>query len=215
MAILTDDAPQAARSRMGPRNALPSPLRIEGTEVDLTMRTRVGENQQYARFQALCQSLRPDLLRFALWLSRDRSLAEDVVQESMLRAWKSRDALQDEKAAKSWFLTIIRREYARTFERKRLPTVDLDALVASEEPALAGGEDPDLAELRLAIYQLPQDYREPLILQVLMGFTTAEIGQQLELSTAAVLTRLFRARRQLRVLCGEDPAQDPQDADGV
>jgi len=40
------------------------------------------------RFQALCTSLRPDLLRFALWLSRDRSLAEDVVQESLLRAWK-------------------------------------------------------------------------------------------------------------------------------
>jgi RNA polymerase sigma-70 factor (ECF subfamily) len=179
------------------------------------MRTRVGENQQHARFQALCQSLRPDLLRFALWLSRDRSLAEDVVQESLLRAWKARDALHDEKAAKSWFLTIIRREYARSFERKRLPTVDLDDLVASEEPALAGGEDPDLAELRLAIYKLPLEYREPLILQVLMGFTTAEIGRQLGLSTAAVLTRLFRARRQLRVLCGEDLAQDPEDDTGV
>jgi RNA polymerase sigma-70 factor (ECF subfamily) len=183
-------------------------------DVDLTMRTHVGENQKHARFQALCQSLRPDLLRFALWLARDRSVAEDVVQEALLRAWKSQDALQDEKAAKPWFLTIIRREYARTFERKRLPTVDIDELVASEAPALAGGEDSDLAELRLAIYRLPKDYREPLVLQVLMGFTTAEIGQQLGLTTAAVLTRLFRARRQLRALCGEDVSQDPDD-DGL
>jgi len=183
-------------------------------EADLTMRTRVGENEKRARFQALCESLRPDLLRFALWLSRDRSLAEDVVQEALLRAWKAQDSLQDDRALKPWFLTIIRREYARTFERKRLPTVDLDALVASEEPALAGGDDPDLAELRLAIYQLPEEYREPLVLQVLMGFTTAEIGAQLGLSTAAVLTRLFRARCRLRALCGEDVSQDPED-DGV
>jgi DNA-directed RNA polymerase specialized sigma24 family protein len=83
------------------------------------MKDQVGGNQKRARFQALCQSLRPDLLRFAFWLSRDRALAEDVVQETMLRAWKAQDSLLDEAAAKPWFLTIIRREYARTFERKR------------------------------------------------------------------------------------------------
>ena len=65
---------------------------------DLTMKDQVGGNQKRARFQALCQTLRPDLLRFAFWLSRDRALAEDVVQETMLRAWKAQDSLQDEAA---------------------------------------------------------------------------------------------------------------------
>ena len=129
-----------------------------------------------ARFQALCQALRPDLLRFAFWLSRDHSVAEDVVQETMLRAWKAQDSLADEAAAKPWFLTIIRREYARTFERKRFDTVDVDALVASEEPLLAAEEAQDLAELRRAVFRLPDDYRVPLVLQVLMGYTTAEIA---------------------------------------
>ena len=55
----------------------------------------------------------------------------------MLRAWKAQDSLQDEAAAKPWFLTIMRREYARTFERKRLATVDIDELIAREEPMLA------------------------------------------------------------------------------
>ena len=77
------------------------------------MKDQIGGNQKRARFQALCQSLRPDLLRFAFWLSRDRALAEDVVQETMLRAWKAQDSLLDEAAAKPWLLTIIRREYAR------------------------------------------------------------------------------------------------------
>ena len=72
--------------------------------------------QRRARFQALCQSLRPDLLRFAFWLSRDRALAEDVVQESMLRAWKAQESLLDETAAKPWLLTIIRQANMRTLQ---------------------------------------------------------------------------------------------------
>jgi RNA polymerase sigma-70 factor (ECF subfamily) len=170
------------------------------------MKDQVGGNQKRARFQALCQSLRPDLLRFAFWLSRDRALAEDVVQETMLRAWKAQDSLVDEAAAKPWFLTIIRREYARTFERKRFVTVDVDELVAREEPMLAVAEEQDLAELRAALFN-----REPLVLQVLMGYSTAEIARELDLSGAAVLTRLFRARKQLRLLCGEDTSLDPQE----
>jgi RNA polymerase sigma-70 factor (ECF subfamily) len=175
------------------------------------MKDPVGGNQRRARFQALCQSLRPDLLRFAFWLARDRALAEDVVQETMIRAWKAQDSLLDEGAAKPWFLTIIRREYARTFERKRFVTVDVEELIAKEEPMLAAADDQELTELRAAIFKLPAEYREPLVMQVLMGYSTAEIAAELGLSNAAVLTRLFRARKQLRVMCGEDTSLDPEE----
>jgi RNA polymerase sigma-70 factor (ECF subfamily) len=175
------------------------------------MKEQVGGNQKRARFQALCQALRPDLLRFAFWLSRDRTLAEDVVQESLLRAWKAQDSLEDEKAAKPWLLTIIRREYARTFERKRFVTENVDELIAREEPQLGVRDDPDLADVRAALFKLPDEYREPLVLQILMGYTTAEIAREMELSQAAVLTRLFRARHALRALCGEDTSGDPQE----
>jgi RNA polymerase sigma-70 factor (ECF subfamily) len=176
------------------------------------MKDPSGGVAKRTRFQALCEALRPDLLRFAFWLSRDRELAEDVVQETMLRAWKARDSLQDETSAKPWFLTIIRREYARSFERKRFVTVDVDELIASEEPTLAAVDDGNLRELRAAIFKLSADYREPLVLQVLMGYSTAEIAAELGLSNAAVLTRLFRARQQLRVLCGEDTRLDPEES---
>jgi RNA polymerase sigma-70 factor, ECF subfamily len=194
-----------------PLNALISQERYLKPGFDLYMNDEAGGKQRRARFQALCQSLRPDLLRFAFWLSRDRALAEDVVQESMLRAWKARDSLLDEGAAKPWLLTIIRREYARTFERKRFATVDVDELIANEEPLLAGTEEQDLSDVRAAIMNLPDDYREPLVLQVLMGYSTAEIARELDLSGPAVLTRLCRARRQLRAACGEDTSQDPQE----
>jgi RNA polymerase sigma-70 factor (ECF subfamily) len=193
------------------RNASKSKRRYRNSSADSYMNDVSGGKQAGARFEALCRKLRPDLLRFAFWLARDRALAEDVVQETLLRAWKAQDSLQDERAAKPWLLTIIRREYARTFERKRFVTVDLDALIVEEAPSLAATGDEDLGEMRAAIFKLPDDYREPLVLQVLMGYSTAEIAAELGLSNAAVLTRLFRARRQLRVLCGEDTSMDPDE----
>jgi RNA polymerase sigma-70 factor (ECF subfamily) len=146
----------------------------------------------------LCESLRPDLLRFAYWLGRDRQLAEDLVQEALLRAWKSLDSLTDESKAKSWLLTIVRREFARSFERKRLEVSDLDALVAAEADVLAAEDDDDLVQMREALFRLEDDYREPLVLQVMMGYTTQEIADAMGMQRGAVLTRLFRARARLR-----------------
>jgi RNA polymerase sigma-70 factor (ECF subfamily) len=62
--------------------------------------------------------------------------------------------------------------------------------------------------------RLPIEYREPLALQVLGGFSTEEISRELALSSTAVLTRLFRARNKLRVIYGLSPAPDaaPQGA---
>lgn len=155
----------------------------------------------------LFESMRPDLLRFAHWLARDRAIAEDIVQEALLRAWRSRDALKDPSAARPWLLTIVRREHARLYERKRLELVSLDEVV---ETHASPGFEPggELFALRHAIMRLPIEYREPLVLQVLGGFSTEEIARELALSATAVLTRLFRARNKLRVICGLTPAAD-------
>ena len=150
------------------------------------------------RFGSLCERLRPDLLRFAFWLGRDRQLAEDVVQEAMLRAWKSLESLTDETKAKAWLLTLVRREFARSFERKRLEVQDLDALVAAEAEVLAADDDGELGQMREALFRLEDEYREPLVLQVLMGYSTQEIADAMGMQQGAVLTRLFRARARLR-----------------
>ena len=156
-----------------------------------------------AAFASLCDALRPDLFRFAFWLARDRGVAEDVVQEALLRAWRSRESLADAAAAKPWLLTIIRREHARLFERKRHETVPLDELVADGSPELAADDtDQETLDLRRAIFALEADHREPLVMQVLMGLSTQEIADQLGLTQAAVLSRLFRARQKLRAALG-------------
>jgi RNA polymerase sigma-70 factor (ECF subfamily) len=149
-------------------------------------------------FARLCDELRPDLYRFAFWLARDREVAEDVVQEALLRAWRSRQSLAETGSFKPWLLAIVRREHARLYERKRFETVPVDDLVGSESPVLAVAEEQETMDVRRAIFALEDDYREPLVLQVLMGYSTDEIAQQLGLTQGAVLTRLFRARHKLR-----------------
>jgi len=156
------------------------------------------EDKRRQRFDRLVAVFHQDMFRYAAWLSRDRSIAEEVVQEALLRAWKALDALRDDDAAKQWLLTIIRRENARWFERRRLETVDIDNLTASQEALLAEAPDEEVMGLREAIFGLDDDYREPLVLQVLMGYSTNEIGEMMGLTQGAVLTRLHRARQKLK-----------------
>src|SRR5262245_1345386 len=87
----------------------------------------------------LFDGLRPELVRFAYWLARDRSIAEDVVQEALLRAWRSRRDLKDAAAVRPWLLTIVRREHARLYERKRLETSDVCDACAAEAPFTEDG----------------------------------------------------------------------------
>jgi RNA polymerase sigma-70 factor (ECF subfamily) len=162
------------------------------------MNSRNADLQRRQRFDRVVGVLHKDLYRYAAWLCRDPGIAEEVVQEALLRAWKSLDALREDGAAKSWLLTIVRRENARYFERKRLETVDIDNLTPSQSAMLAETEDPNVADMRQAMYQLEDDYREPLVLQVLMGHSTKEIAALIGIKPGAVLTRLHRARIKLK-----------------
>lgn len=151
-----------------------------------------------AQFEALVRSYSADLYRMAVWLCRDPALADDLTQETFLRAWKSIGQLRDGKAAKGWLITILRREFARLFERKTPGFVDAEDVVL---PDLAGPDPVERTEARLlrkAIAELDGKYREPLVLQVLGGLSCREIADELGITRSAVMTQLFRARQQLK-----------------
>ncbi len=149
------------------------------------------------KFDRLVAPWRDDLFRYAFWLSRDPDLAQDVVQDALVRAWRSIDSLRDENSVKTWLLTIVRREHARFYERKRLETKDIDDLSMAESALIAVGHDTDVDDMRRALFNLEEDYREPLVLQVLLGFSTQEIAELMAIKPGAVLTRLHRARKKL------------------
>ncbi len=152
-----------------------------------------------ARFEKLVNAVSSDLYRYAFMLCRNRAMAEDLVQETFMRAWRFLDRLRDERKAKSWLMTTLRREFARQFERYQ-PIFDE---VELEQIAGIQGIDPEVLALRREIVKLPEKYREVLVLQVIGGYTGEEMAAMLELPRATVNTRLFRARQQLRGILGD------------
>jgi RNA polymerase sigma-70 factor, ECF subfamily len=148
-------------------------------------------------FDALVRAYSADLFRFAYWLCRNRWQAQDLVQETFVAAWKGRDSLRDRGAAKAWLFSILRNEHVRVFQKKRLDMVDMeleDLDVASE------GSEFERVELEECLRALPENFREPLLLQVLGGFSGKEIAAMLNLSEQNVMTRLTRARQTLQQL---------------
>ncbi|MEF1308851.1 sigma-70 family RNA polymerase sigma factor [Vibrio mytili] len=148
------------------------------------------------KYEALVRGYHRDLYRYAYWLCKDKAIAEDLVQETCMRAWKSLDSLLDEKAAKSWLITILRRENARRFERKQFDLVDIEEY--SNEAKFSDDTHHQQQWLHEQIMKLDIEYREPLLLQVVAGFSGEEIGDILGLNKNTVMTRLFRARNQLK-----------------
>jgi RNA polymerase sigma-70 factor (ECF subfamily) len=156
------------------------------------------ESGRRSKFDRLASDYGSDLYRFAMWLCGDDALAKDLVQETYLRAWKALDQLKDNSAAKSWLITILRREYARTFERKVPKFTDLDSVVLPDYSELGPDDRAEVGLLRRQIMELAPKYREPLLLQVVLGCSCEEIAEQLGVSKSAVMTQLFRAREQLK-----------------
>jgi RNA polymerase sigma-70 factor (ECF subfamily) len=159
-----------------------------------------------SQFETLVRAYSAELYRYAYWLCRDCFMAEDLVQETFARAWQSWEGLRDDKAAKSWLYTILRNERARSFERKRFDiddAVELDGLI---DHTSAGPHEE--IEMRQMLGALPRGYREPLVLQVLGGYSCAEIAKIMDISEGAVMTRLTRARLALRNLPGVVAARE-------
>lgn len=153
---------------------------------------------KYITYEALVRAYSKDLYRYGYWLCKDANVVEDIVQETFLRAWRSLDSLKDEGAAKSWLITILRRENARRFERKQFDLVDIEEQELPDNISPDNEQDLEVHLLRRQIYKLEPEYREPLILQVIGGFSGEEIADILELKKNTVMTRLFRARNQLK-----------------
>jgi len=161
------------------------------------------------RYEKLVDSYYQDVFRYAFWLCKNKALAEDLVQEAFLRAWRSLDSLQSDKAAKAWLFTILRRENARLYERYRPELVDVDDVSIAESDDREPEQRMDRNMLYAAINRLDADYRDPLLLQVVGGFSGKEIAEMLDLNSNTVMTRLFRARSKLKDML--QPEQPPGD----
>ena len=148
------------------------------------------------------------LYRVALRLSGNPSDADDLVQETMLKAYRAWDQYEKGTNAKAWLLTILRHAFINEYRRRtRHPeTVDLDKIEPYAVFPEVQDEDPQGAffdrivddEVLRAIDQLPVAFRETLVLSDVEGMSYQEIAGILDIPVGTVKSRLFRARQLLQ-----------------
>jgi RNA polymerase sigma-70 factor, ECF subfamily len=161
------------------------------------------------------------LYSYALALSRNRVDAEDLVQETYLRAIPAVRRLRKESNIKSWLYTILRNIWLNQTRQPRvviqMSGMDIDQLMPEfHVPAV---KDPhsslitrlDQEQVRQAISQLPPEFREIILLREFEELSYQEIADVLNCPIGTVMSRLGRARSKLRLLLSSTPAGDGSD----
>ena len=161
------------------------------------------------------------LYGYAVVLSRDRTQAEDLVQETCLRALRAIERLRPDSNIKSWLFTILRNIWLNQLRQSRTAgeVVELDLDENSANQAVDTAKDPYAAyvsnverdQVRRAIEQLPLEFREIILLREYEELSYEEISSLLECPPGTVMSRLARARSKLRdMLLAASPSQEKE-----
>lgn len=149
------------------------------------------------RLEQMIRLYEKDMLRICCLYLRDWSLAEDIVQEAFLKAYRGMDAFLGQCSEKTWLIKIVMnccRDYRRSswyrFIDKR---VSLDTLPAAEPPP----SDEHIA-LTMAVMRLRPKYLEAVLLYFYEGYSMKEIAEMLGITEAAVSSRISRAKQKLK-----------------
>ncbi len=150
----------------------------------------------------------PRLYRFAMRLTGDSHLAEDLTQETILRAWRQRGTLRDAQASRAWLFRITANLWRDLLRRKRSPVARAGPLVETTQPCCLPAEQilAEREELQLALKvleSLPSRQREVLYLSACEGMSAAEIAATLDASQEAIKASLSLARKKMRELLKE------------
>lgn len=146
------------------------------------------------------ERLLPDLRGFAWSLCRDRSLADDLVQDACLKAWSAADSLKPGLSVKPWVFQILRNEWRQQQRRSwRTKLVDAEEIERSLVSESNAGALADSVKATDAIYNLPDAHRDAVILILAAGMTYGEAAKVLGCSIGTVKSRLSRARQALMV----------------
>jgi RNA polymerase sigma-70 factor (ECF subfamily) len=158
-------------------------------------------------FKDALLSIIPNLRAFALSLCGDRDRADDLVQETVLKAWTHMDSFQEGTNLLAWLFTILRNTYLSEMRKRRREVQDSDGKKAEgllAAPAQQGHVD--LEDMRKALAVLPPDQREALVLVGAAGMTYEEAAEIAHCAVGTVKSRVNRARTKLSsLLDGEEP----------
>ena len=175
----------------------------------------MNDEQTRTRFETLLLPLMKDAYNLTRWLMKNQEDAEDMVQESYLRAYRFFGTFHEGTNCRAWFLRIVRNTCYTALgdhdlKQKQVP---LDAEAEEIEdtsplPSVSLSKKATVESVREAIAALPVDFREVVVLRELEGLSYKEISEVSGIPLGTVMSRLARARRQLYLLLSDRKQHD-------
>jgi RNA polymerase sigma-70 factor (ECF subfamily) len=192
--------------------AAPRPAAADATGSDRRMDPDDQARQHDFRQQLLAAI--PRLRAFALSLAAHADHADDLVQETLMKAWHHQTSYQQGTNIKAWLFTILRNEYFSQLRKRKREVEDADGGYAAGVMTPGSQESQlDMADLRIALQQLPDDQREAVVLVGASGFSYQEVADICRVPVGTVKSRVNRARNKLAVLLGHHPTLRAEDDD--
>ncbi len=167
------------------------------TDAELVTASRKGER---AAFGALIERYQGVVCAVSYSRTGDRTLSEDVAQETFIAAWRQLDRLRETVKLRSWLCGIARnlaRKARRKSDRELPLPLEGELIATGDSPFDAVSDAQSERVVREALSRVPETYREPLILFYCEGLTSREIADALDISEAAAQQRLSRGRQYL------------------
>ncbi len=141
----------------------------------------------------------PSLRAFAVSLAQNADKADDLVQETLVKAWDKHESFQPGTNLKAWLFTILRNEFYSQMRKRGREVQDSDGIMTARlavHPAQQGRLD--LEDFRSALEQLPEDQREAIILIGASGFSYEEAAEICGCAVGTIKSRVSRARARLQ-----------------
>lgn len=151
----------------------------------------------------------PNLRAFAASLCGSMQLADDLVQDTAVKAWSNQDKFQQGTSIRAWLFTILRNTYFSLYRKRGREVQDVEGVYSSKIAVIGGQESHiDLADFRIALAQLPEEQREALVMIGASGLSYEEAAEISGVPVGTVKSRVNRARAKLAAVLSIDGLED-------
>ncbi|RMF36829.1 MAG: RNA polymerase sigma factor [Planctomycetota bacterium] len=162
--------------------------------------------------ESLVERYHARVYRYAYWLCGCAAAAEDITQETFLRAMRGLHGLREERAAESWLLTITRHEFLRWKGKQRMVTVG-DGLETEDSTADPAAALADAEWVRTGLNRLGDEFRIVILMYYFENLSYAEIADRLGIPMGTVMSRLNRGKQHLKNALLTESRPSPQQGD--